>query len=420
MADSSSSPSESLRVPAETATPFATAAAPVVAEAASRVHFRTLTVAASMRSRCSSMRKALESDLADDERSSSTGEEHSVRMKVAATPSKPPSRPKVPAWKGRFTGPDASKLASTIGRLQDSVQVTTLSDIPDVGITIFESDRTKVCPLQSTTSGSIHALKMFKYEEGAVRRRIRWQQLMGELTTHMFLAKDACPFIASTLQVMYDIPSAGVMCTEIEYFDRGDLGKAMTEIGYEDRLVLCQDVAKGLDYIHRRGIVHSDIKLGNVGVKRVEDGGDGRTLRAKLIDFGSAKATGKLVLAGHGFGNTWKYTGPEIVNAASRARVPLVPSFDMWAFGITVLHVLTRCDKPPWPKASNSDPNYAFFAKSESKLSSYGTQLRFLGEEYNDLCPFGNVLVSHLLRINPVERISPWQVVLKINEELES
>ncbi len=63
--------------------------------------------------------------------------------------------------------------------------------------------------------------------------------------------------------------------------DTSDLYSQFQEYGFKDRLQIMQEFAKGLSYIHSKGIVHLDLKLGNTLL--TSDG------NVKIIDFGLAQ-----------------------------------------------------------------------------------------------------------------------------------
>lgn len=64
-------------------------------------------------------------------------------------------------------------------------------------------------------------------------------------------------------------------------------------------------LALGLEFMHRRGIIHRDIKLENIGL-------DGQG-NAKLLDFGSAILKWELKEQGFSLVGTPAYTAPEMI-----------------------------------------------------------------------------------------------------------
>ncbi len=92
-------------------------------------------------------------------------------------------------------------------------------------------------------------------------------------------------------------------------------------------------VARALDHLHTRGIVHRDVKPANIVVERNAD----RPPRAVLVDFGLAQATGSE--ADHldgGISGTPLYMPPEQLDPAAAAD----PRSDLYALGATLLDLL--------------------------------------------------------------------------------
>jgi eukaryotic-like serine/threonine-protein kinase len=97
---------------------------------------------------------------------------------------------------------------------------------------------------------------------------------------------------------------------------------------FQRRLRIALQVARALDYIHARKIIHSDIKPENIHLDAAA--------RVKLVDFGIAKAEG-MQLTGSGFTlGTPYYMAPEQVLGK-----PLTPQADVYAFGILLFELFT-------------------------------------------------------------------------------
>lgn len=140
---------------------------------------------------------------------------------------------------------------------------------------------------------------------------------------------------------------------------------ASQPMSMNDVLTMLEQVAKALDYAHSKGIVHRDVKPGNI----MFDG----TNTAYLVDFGIAKATQQAdtgLTAEHMVLGTPSYMSPELW----RGEAPIGAS-DQYALAIVVFQVLTgqlpfQADSPSAvmykhlnedaPVASQLNPNLSY------------------------------------------------------------
>jgi serine/threonine protein kinase len=92
-------------------------------------------------------------------------------------------------------------------------------------------------------------------------------------------------------------------------------------------------LASGLAYIHRMGIIHHDIKADNIGFVRVR-----APVRVVLFDLGSAEKHSQTL--DHGAGTT-RYLAPEVMRVkVDQSTEPFSFPVDIWALGCTLLEFL--------------------------------------------------------------------------------
>jgi tRNA A-37 threonylcarbamoyl transferase component Bud32 len=104
--------------------------------------------------------------------------------------------------------------------------------------------------------------------------------------------------------------------------------------------VIGRQLADALDYVHRRGAVHRDVKPANV-LLTVDPDGAGKQCEpfVKLTDFGVARLLDDTRLTVEGFTiGTANYLSPEQVTGNSCG-----PEVDVYALGLLLLEALTGC-----------------------------------------------------------------------------
>src|SRR5439155_2983153 len=118
----------------------------------------------------------------------------------------------------------------------------------------------------------------------------------------------------------------------LEYLPGGTLAERLPEgaaLGDEETRQVATDVAAGLADAHQHGVVHRDLKPGNV-LFDVEG-------RAKVADFGIAHVVGADTLTEEGMViGTAVYISPEQV-----ASGPATPATDVYAFGVLLYRLLS-------------------------------------------------------------------------------
>lgn len=135
----------------------------------------------------------------------------------------------------------------------------------------------------------------------------------------------------------------------MEFVDGRDLQgllKAGLAWDLERRLDVAFQVADALDFAHRAGVIHRDIKPGNVMVALPETGP-----RVKLVDFGIAHVERSSLTQMQSHPGTFSYMSPEQLR-----NEPLDPRSDLFSLGIVFCELFSG--------------HHPFAAKSEALISS--------------------------------------------------
>jgi hypothetical protein len=165
---------------------------------------------------------------------------------------------------------------------------------------------------------------------------------------------------------------------------------------------ILRDIASALHYIHGKGLVHNDIKPGNILYSR-ERG-------AVLCDFGLSSHQSRDTAS---IGGTPWYVPPEFIGRKQRG-----PPSDVWALGVTMLYVLGKIS---WPdaRAHKNHPRHLHWviAKVNSRDQDPSNRMREWLKEVNaarsglDLRDKLERLVYEMLAPNPQSRVTTKDIV---------
>jgi serine/threonine protein kinase len=110
-----------------------------------------------------------------------------------------------------------------------------------------------------------------------------------------------------------------------------------------DEKILVGQVTLGLAYIHNKGIIHTQLKLENILLKRHSP----RLVLAKIADFGFAieLEPGKTEFSETSHPGTESYMAPELLNAPGDTY-PVSFASDVYALGITIARIVLKGEHP--------------------------------------------------------------------------
>ncbi|KAK5663387.1 hypothetical protein OQA88_3815 [Cercophora sp. LCS_1] len=134
-------------------------------------------------------------------------------------------------------------------------------------------------------------------------------------------------------------------------------------------------IAGAIKYMHAKGIIHRDLKIGNIFLDKY--------MNAKIGDFGLAALllTGKdmQVMRRTTLCGTPNYIAPEILEKGKKGHDHMV---DIWSLGIIIFAMLTS--KPPF-QSSTTDEIYRRARNRDYEWPSPETTQRYISQEAKDL-----------------------------------
>jgi tRNA A-37 threonylcarbamoyl transferase component Bud32 len=150
-------------------------------------------------------------------------------------------------------------------------------------------------------------------------------------------AKSAARLQHPNIVTIYEVGQVeGTHYIAMEYVEGMELGEALTpadRLSLEQKVRMAVDVCRGLDFAHRMGVIHRDVKPANIRLTR-----DGTV---KILDFGIAKSLRgtdltdpNLTQQGLVLG-TPSYLSPELVQGDRADH-----HADMWAMGVILYEML--------------------------------------------------------------------------------
>jgi class 3 adenylate cyclase/outer membrane protein assembly factor BamB len=166
------------------------------------------------------------------------------------------------------------------------------------------------------------AVKVLDGSDEVTRRRFdRERQTMGRLSQH--------PGIVSVYQSGFT--PLGHPFLVMPFFEAGSLQDRLDRggpIGWEEAVGLVSAVAEAVEYAHREGVVHRDLKPGNIMLDR-----EGRPL---VADFGIARLTGASYTVTEHAALTPAFSPPEALDGAQPS-----PSGDVYGLAATLVALVT-------------------------------------------------------------------------------
>jgi WD40 repeat protein/predicted Ser/Thr protein kinase len=181
--------------------------------------------------------------------------------------------------------------------------------------------------------------KVYRAQDPSLDRQVALKTvspalLTGKDTLARFLreARAAARLQHPNIVTIYELGEVdGTHFIVMELIEGMELGKALTlgdRFTVEQKVRMMVEVCRGLDFAHKMGVIHRDVKPANILVAR-----DGSV---KLLDFGIARlGESDMTQTGLVLG-TPSYISPELLQGAKVTRAA-----DMWAVGVILYEVLS-------------------------------------------------------------------------------
>ncbi|KAI1889829.1 hypothetical protein AGOR_G00166960 [Albula goreensis] len=202
------------------------------------------------------------------------------------------------------------------------------------------------------------------------------------------------------LEEVFETPRRMYMVTELcEGGELKEILKKKKQFTEEETRHIIHSLAEATVYLHKKDIVHRDLKLENILVKSCHSGEKNELLHIKITDFGLSVQKGgvgcKMMQTTCG---TPIYMAPEVIDGHDYSQ-----QCDVWSIGVIMYTLL--CGEPP------------FLSKSEDRLFHIirKGELTFASPVWDSISDGAKRVLQCLLKVDPAHRITanelldnPW------------
>uniref|UniRef100_A0A671SM10 Serine/threonine-protein kinase 33-like n=1 Tax=Sinocyclocheilus anshuiensis TaxID=1608454 RepID=A0A671SM10_9TELE len=203
------------------------------------------------------------------------------------------------------------------------------------------------------------------------------------------------------LEEVFETPKRMYLVTELcEGGDLKDLLQKNKHFTEEETRHIIKSLSEAIVYLHKKDIVHRDLKLENILVKSFHQGNDNDLVNIKITDFGLSVQKG-----GVGSENMLQatcgtpiYMAPEVVNGHQYSQ-----QCDLWSIGTHIADLHFVC-------------MYVLcFSKERLSEMIMKGELTFSGPVWHTISDAAKTVIRCLLKVDPAHRITanelldnPW------------
>lgn len=248
--------------------------------------------------------------------------------------------------------------------------------------------------------GSVYLAEDTKLERKVALKFLSEHTPANEATLTRFAneARIAASLSHPNIAQIYSIEEAeGRTFLVLQYIDGLEIDEYLKKhsCSITERSGFAHEIARGLDAAHKKGIIHRDIKSGNIMIS-----GDGTV---KILDFGLAQLTGQKELTRETMiSGTATYLSPELVMGKDAT-----PSSDIWAYGVLLYQLFT--DELPFDGVYEQAISYAILDEEPAPVQQKNPEVPDVYQKIIETC----------LRKKPEDRFSSFEDILILLEETD-
>ena len=293
----------------------------------------------------------------------------------------------------KFYTDDITIYNNFISQIKKSMDIRNFSDFYEIKEFINEGKNNSVNRGIKKDTGELVTIKTIKKSEDTKKEE--------ELVHYEIDILKFCQH-KNIVQLIDYFETLNEIIIVLKYIEGNTLGYYLKEKNFNltemEVANIIQQIAFGVEYLHKFGIVHRDLKPDNIMIiTKKED----NNIIIKIMDFGFSKIVSKEEKLMEGLGTLY-YAAPELIQ-----NLPYNLEVDIWSLGVIIYYMFTGC--------------YPFSGKIEDEIEEkiLEENVEFKDGEWEKISDKVKDLIKKCLEKNPEERINikefichPWFSIL--------